>query len=361
MEQTERIVATDGDFNIVEHQIVVPPGKLPERIDTFLARHLRNVSRTKVQRAIEEKGVTVNGQIVKPNHKVKPNDLIVCKLRRLPPLQLIPENIPLDIVYEDDFLMVVNKPAGMVTHPGYGNRSGTLVNAVLYHLGYRDAIEISGDELEELDEGQDEGKIFASSQIRPGIVHRLDKNTTGLLLISKDPSVHQQLAEQFSNRTVERYYFALVWGNFDEDEGTYEGDIGRSPKDRKLFAVVKKDGKPAITDYWVVHRFDYLTLVKIKLRTGRTHQIRVHFSHNRHPVFGDPSYGGDKVVYGGHNLRFKQFAIHLLKSANRQMLHAKTLGFFHPILKTQMHFEVDFANDFKNVLQELEKFYEKSE
>jgi 23S rRNA pseudouridine1911/1915/1917 synthase len=356
MEQTERVLTNEGDFIIVEHQIVVPPGKIPERVDTFLARHLRNVSRTKVQRAIETGEVQVNGKLVKANHKIKPGDVVVCRLTRLPPLKLIPENIPLDIVYEDDYLMVVNKPAGMVTHPGYGNRKGTLVNAVLYHLGYREAIEISGEELEELEEEQDEGRIFASSQIRPGVVHRLDKNTTGLLLISKDPSIHQQLAEQFSRRTVDRYYYAIVWGEFSEDFGTYEGDIGRSPRDRKLFAVVKKDGKPAITDYWVVERFDYLTLLKVKLRTGRTHQIRVHFSHNKHPVFGDPSYGGDNVVYGGHNIRFKQFITKILKTTTRQMLHAKTLGFFHPILKEQMNFEIDFPADFIFVLEQLRSY-----
>lgn len=356
MEQTERVLSSDGNFIIIEHQIIVPTGKEPERIDTFLARHLRNVSRTKVQKAIENQDVFVNGKIVKANHKIKPNDIIVCKLRRLPPLKLIPEQIPLDIVYEDDYLMVVNKPAGMVTHPGYGNRTGTLVNAILYHLGYRDEIEISGEEMEELEDEQDEGKIFASSQIRPGIVHRLDKNTTGLLLVSKDPTIHQDLAEQFARRTVERFYYALVWGEFDEDYGTYEGDIGRSPRDRKLFAVVKKDGKPAVTDYWVVERFYYLTLVKIKLRTGRTHQIRVHFSHNKHPVFGDPSYGGDSIVYGGHNIRFKQIAARLLKQTSRQMLHANTLGFFHPVFKTNMQFEIDFPLDFKIVLEELRKF-----
>ncbi|MGB9771803.1 MAG: RluA family pseudouridine synthase [Candidatus Kapaibacteriota bacterium] len=355
MEQTEKLVSSNGEFFIVEHQIVVPPGKTPERIDTFLARHLRNVSRTKVSKAIENHDVLVNGKPVKANHKVKPNDIIVCKLKRLPPLKLIPENIPLEIVYEDDFLMVVNKPAGMVTHPGYGNRTGTLVNAVLYHLGYREEIELSGDELEEIDDSLDEGEIFASQVIRPGIVHRLDKNTTGLLLVSKDPNIHQQLAEQFSQRTVERYYYALVWGEFDYDEGTFEGDIGRSPRDRKLFAVVRKDGKPAITDFWVVERFEYLTLVKIKLRTGRTHQIRVHFSHNKHPVFGDPSYGGDRIVYGGHNVRFKQFVAELLKTINRQMLHAKTLGFYHPILKKKVHFEADFPKDFKFVLDKLKE------
>lgn len=358
MEQNEEVVKADGDFFIVEHKIFVPAGKELERIDTFLTRHLRNVSRTKVQKAIENQDVLVNNKVVKSNHKIKPNDIIICRLRRLPPLKLIPEKIPLNIVYEDEYLMVVNKPAGMVTHPGYGNRSGTLVNAVLYHLGYREEIEILGDELEELEEEQDEGRIFASSQIRPGVVHRLDKNTTGLLLISKDPSIHQKLAEQFSNRTVERYYYALVWGELEKDYGTYEGNLGRSPRDRKLFAVVKREGKPAITDYWAIQRYSYLTLVKIKLRTGRTHQIRVHFSHFKHPVFGDQSYGGDTVVYGGHNSRFRQFIIGLLKETPRQMLHAKTLGFYHPIFKKQMNFEVDFPEDFKHVLKELGRFWE---
>jgi 23S rRNA pseudouridine1911/1915/1917 synthase len=360
MNQSESIVNTLDGFYIVEHTLEVPPGKVPERIDTFLARHLRNVSRTKIQRAIENGDVTINNQPVKANRKVKPKDIIVCRLRRLPPLKLVPENIPLDIVYEDDYLMVINKPAGMVTHPGYGNRTGTLVNAILYHLGYREEIEISGDSLEELEEDQDEGKIFAAQEIRPGIVHRLDKNTTGLLVVSKDPSIHQQLSEQFAKRTVERFYFAIVWGSFKEDFGTFEGDIGRSPRDRKLFAVVRTNGKPAITDYWVEESFDYLSLVKIKLRTGRTHQIRVHFSHNKHPVVGDPSYGGDSVVYGGHNPHFRQFATTLLKSINRQMLHAKTLGFFHPVLKKQIQFEVDFPEDFKYVLTELRNYTKQS-
>ncbi len=356
MEQTEKIIETEGDFYIVEHEIIVPPGKVPERIDTFLARHLRNVSRNKVQKAIENKDVLINNKVVKANQKVKPNDVITCRLRRLPPLKLIPEEIPLNIIYEDEYLMIVNKPAGMVTHPGYGNRTGTLVNAILFHLGYRREIEIPGEELEELEEEQDEGKIFASSRIRPGIVHRLDKNTSGLLLVSKDPAIHQQLSEQFSKRTVERYYYALVWGNFDDDNGTFEGDIGRSPRDRKLFAVVRTGGKPAVTDFWVVERFDYLTLVKIKLRTGRTHQIRVHFSHYRHPVFGDPSYGGNSIVYGGHNPRFKNFILKILQETTRQMLHAKTLGFYHPILKQKMLFEIDFPDDFKGLLNKLRNY-----
>ncbi len=342
-------------FIEVVHKLVVPAGKQLERLDTFLARHLKNVSRTKIQKAIELGNVTVNGAVAKANRKVKPNDIIECKLRRLPPLALVPEPIPLDIVFEDEHIIVINKPAGMVTHPGYGNWRGTLVNALLYHLGQREVIELKDEEFDD-EEETNEGVIFASEKIRPGIVHRLDKDTSGLILVSKNPELHQSLAEQFTRRTVERYYYALVWGEFDHSEGTYQGDIGRSPRNRKLFAVVKSGGKSAITNYWVVRAFPYVTLVKVKLLTGRTHQIRVHFSHNMHPLLGDPSYGGDSVVYGGHSVRFKQVAVRILKNINRQMLHSKVLGFYHPVRKEFMRFEVDFPADMKYALEELENF-----
>ncbi|MGQ9819004.1 MAG: RluA family pseudouridine synthase [Candidatus Kapaibacteriales bacterium] len=342
------------DFIIFQHKIIVPSGKIPERIDTFLTRHLKNVSRTKIQYAIENNDVLVDGKPVKANFKAKPNQEITCRLRRLPPLTLIPEPIPLDIVYEDDYLMLINKPAGIVTHPGYGNRQGTIVNALLFHLGYREPIKIA--ETVDLDIDSDEGEIFSSPEVRPGIVHRLDKDTSGLLLISKDPSIHQNLAEQFSNRTIQRYYYALVWGIPQNKSGTFSGDIGRSPKDRKLFAVVRSGGKPAFTDYWVLEEFLYLSLVKVKLRTGRTHQIRVHFSSNGHPLFGDKSYGGDKIIYGGHNSRFKNLIINLLSRTPRQMLHAKVLGFYHPILRKEMYFEVEYPTDMDLVLKEIRNF-----
>lgn len=346
------------EFTIVEHRLVVPPGKSPERIDTFLARHLKNVSRNKIQNAIENQDVLVEGKPIKANYKVRPNQEITCRLRRLPPLTLIPEPIHLNIVYEDEYLMVIDKPAGIVTHPGYGNRHGTIVNAILYHLGYKEPIEIS--EGIDMDPFAEEGEIFACPKIRPGIVHRLDKDTSGLLLISKDPSIHQNLAEQFSARTIERFYYALVWGEFSSKSGTFSGDIGRSPKDRKLFAVVRTGGKPAYTDFWVVEKFPYLTLLKVKLRTGRTHQIRVHFSHNRHPIFGDKSYGGDVIAYGGHNTRFKNFISKLLSQTTRQMLHAKILGFYHPIQKRKLNFEIDFPDDMQVVLQQIRDFSSKS-
>lgn len=342
------------NFITFTHTIIVPSGKIPERIDTFLARHLKNVSRTKIQYAIENQDVLVNGKPVKANFKVKPNQEITCRLRRLPPLTLIPESIPLDIVYEDNYLMVINKPAGIVTHPGYGNRQGTIVNALLFHLGYKEPIKI--DESIDFDSDSEEEEIFSSPKIRPGIVHRLDKDTSGLLLISKKSSIHQNLAEQFSKRTIQRYYYAIIWGILQNKTGTYSGDIGRSPKDRKLFAVVRGGGKPAFTDYKVEEEFKYLSLVKVKLRTGRTHQIRVHFSNNKHPLFGDKSYGGDKIVYGGHNIRFKNFITKLLNQTSRQMLHAKVLGFFHPILRKEMYFEIDYPKDMQFVLAELRKF-----
>ncbi len=338
----------------VEHRLRVPAGKQIERLDTYLVRHLKNVSRTKIQKAIENNDVTINGIPAKANKKVKPNDVIVCILRRLPPITLIPENIPLDVYYEDDYLMVVNKPAGMVTHPGYGNRHRTLVNAVLFHLGYRENIEIENELDDECE--NDEGPIFASDKVRPGIVHRLDKDTSGLILISKNPEIHQQLAQQFFERTIERYYYAIVWGELKETQGTLTGNIGRSPKDRKLFAVVRKGGKPATTNYWLEEKFQYLSLVRLKLQTGRTHQIRVHLSHNKHSLLGDKSYGGDSIVYGGHNTRFKRFASNLLKSIERQMLHAKVLGFYHPIKKQFLRFESEYPEDMKLAINKLRKY-----
>lgn len=352
LNETEK--SSPDNFIVFTHTIIVPSGKTPERIDSFLARHLKNVSRTKIQYAIENQDVLVDGKPVKANFKVKPNQEITCRLRRLPPLTLIPEPIPLEIVYEDDYLMVINKSAGIVTHPGYGNRQGTIVNALLFHLGYKEPIKIA--ESVDFDSDSDEGEIFSRPEIRPGVVHRLDKDTTGLLLISKDPSIHQNLAEQFSKRTIQRYYHALVWGIPQNKFGTFSGNIGRSPKDRKLFAVVRSGGKPAFTDYWVEEEFQYLSLVKVKLRTGRTHQIRVHFSSNRHPLFGDKSYGGDKIVYGGHNIRFKNFITILLNQTSRQILHAKVLGFYHPILRKEMYFEINYPEDMQFVLTELRKF-----
>ncbi len=336
------------------YEFKAPSGKIPERLDVFLTNNIRNATRNKVQKAIEDGFVTVNDKISKANKKIQPGDEIVCKIMKPPPIELIPENIPLKIVFEDEHLIVVDKPAGMVTHPGFGNRYGTLVNAVLYHLGFRESILVETNE--EDDDAQDEGIVFASDAIRPGVVHRLDKDTSGLLVVSKNPVIHAKLAKQFADRTIQRYYNALVWGNYDEEEGTYYGNIGRSSRDRKLFAVVKRDGKVAITDYKVLKRFEYLTLMQVKLRTGRTHQIRVHFSHNRHPVFGDPDYGGDSITHGGNNPKFKVLAEKMLKTINRQMLHAKTLGFTHPETKEFLEFESELPADMVEVIRNFEEF-----
>ncbi|ROL62295.1 RluA family pseudouridine synthase [Bacteroidetes/Chlorobi group bacterium ChocPot_Mid] len=338
------LIETVFEFNL-------PSGQKPERLDVFLTNSLKYATRNKIQKAIDDGCVTINGVVAKSSKKIQPNDKIICKILKPPPIKLIPEDIPLNILFEDEYLLVVNKPAGMVTHPGFGNRRGTIVNAILWHIGNREEIDI---EIEEDEDSElNEEKIFSSEAIRPGIVHRLDKDTTGLLLITKDSSLHSILAKQFEERTVERYYYALVWGDMKNDSGTYEGDIGRNPRNRKTFAVVKKEGKPAITDYWVLERFGIMTLVKVKLRTGRTHQIRVHFSHNGHPVLGDKDYGGDVIVKGGGIPETKKLAERCLKIAERQMLHAKILGFTHPINFQRLSFESELPDDFEEILKIL--------
>ncbi|MDQ1265514.1 MAG: Pseudouridine synthase [Bacteroidota bacterium] len=328
-------------------ELTPPPGQHPERLDRYLTDTIANATRTKVQKAIDAGCVTVNGFAAKASRKIQPGDLIVCKLMKAPPITLIPENIPLDIIYEDDYLLVVNKPAGMVTHPGFGNRHGTLVNAILYHTGLREAINFESEDDEE--EITDE-EILLSDAVRPGVVHRLDKETSGLLLVSKDPVTHAALASQFSDRTISREYYAIAWGAVKNDSGTFEGDIGRSPRDRKLFSVVKKDGKYAVTDYEIIERFDYLTFLKIKLRTGRTHQIRVHFLHNHYPLLGDSDYKGNSIVYGGNNQEFKKLAGEILKSISRQMLHAGTLQFKHPKSGETIRLESKLPDDMLKTL-----------
>jgi len=347
----EAIKEGEDELEVTEYVFEIPPGQKPERIDVYLTNSIKFATRNKVQKAIDDGRVLINGKIAKASRKVQPKDKVVCKILKPPSLKLIPENIPIDILWEDDYVLVVNKPPHMVTHPGFGNRTGTLVNAVLYHLGKRDSIEV---ELDEEYEEFDESQIFYSQDIRPGIVHRLDKDTSGVMVIVKDSKYHQPLALQFEERSVERFYYALVWGNIEEDEGTYEGDIGRNPRNRQIFAVVKKDGKYAITDYQVIDRFGVITLVKVKLRTGRTHQIRVHFSHNKHPVVGDTDYGGDKLAYGAGVAEKKKILIQCLSKINRQMLHAKVLAFNHPVTKERLYFESDLPDDFKEVLSILE-------
>lgn len=342
---------------------LTPKKQQPERIDAFLTRQIVNTSRNKVQEAIAIGNVTINGKKVKASKKLMPNEEIVCRLLKFPPIKLIPQDIPLEILFEDENLLVVNKPWGMCTHPGVGNRDQTLVNAVLYHLGAREAIDIEiddEDEEREEDEQKNENSeiTFLSEAVRPGIVHRLDKDTSGLLVVSKNDESMRTLQSQFVDRSISRYYYAIVWGKLKEQVGTFEGDIGRSPRDRKKFAVVKQGGKHAITDYEVIEEYSIASLVKVKLRTGRTHQIRVHFSHNGHPVLGDTFYGGDKIVVGHQNKIKRDLGEKCLKLAKRQILHAKEITFKHPKTGETTRVESTLPQDFLDILKELQEHLE---
>lgn len=311
--------------------IVVPTHQKKERIDRFLARQIENATRSKIQKAVEQGLVLVNSRPVKASHEVSPGDVIRCTLPQPPRVEAIPEAIPLDIVYENEDLIIVNKPAGMVTHPAYGNYTGTLVNALLHHC-------------EELSTVNDE--------LRPGVVHRLDKETSGLIVAAKNDTVHAALARQFSERTIEREYWAVVWGVFKQTRGTIEASLGRSKSDRKKIAVTK-EGKHAVTEYEVIESFPFLSLLRLWLRTGRTHQIRVHLAHIGHPVFGDPTYGGRRIAWGSADAKRKAEVQHLLTVIRRQALHAKTLGFFHPKTNQFMRFNSELPDDMKRLLAAL--------
>ncbi len=355
--ENDRDLSNYPDYIEKIYEFLVPSGQLPERLDSYITRNIKYGSRTKVRKAIDSGSVTVNGVNCKAGQKIKPGDSIICKIMKPPPIELIPENIPLDILFEDEYLMVVNKPPGMASHPGFGNRRGTLVNAVLWHLGQREALSVDDIEEDETDDDESEtkteGEIFAGEDVRPGLVHRLDKDTSGILVISKESFIQTELQKQFRERTTERFYYALVWGIPEKDKGTIEGDIGRSRRDRKLFAVVKKDGKPSLTEYEVLEKHEHTSLLKIKLQTGRTHQIRVHTSYINHPIFGDPTYGGRSILRGGQNPFYKSKIQKCLKTAGRQMLHAKTLAFTHPAAKKRLSFESPLPDDFAEVLNIL--------
>ncbi|MBL8004614.1 MAG: RluA family pseudouridine synthase [Candidatus Kapabacteria bacterium] len=355
-----------------EFTFLIPKGQGAERIDLFLSRNIENATRTKIHKSIEAGRVLVNGKVAKSSKKIQPNDLIKCTIMKAPPLELLPENIPLDIAFEDSEMIVVNKPAGMVTHPGVGNRYGTLVNAILYHLGHRESIPIKAtiddeDEDENEVENDDEtdsstflepndDKLLASELIRPGIVHRLDKDTSGLMVVSKNPVAHNFLANQFKERTSTREYLALVWGKVQDDSGTIEGNIDRSPRDRKKFAISKKGGKYARTDFEVVERFTIATLLKVRLKTGRTHQIRVHFSENNHPLVSDVLYGGEMYIHRGYlDSKTKSTANKVTELIKRHALHARLLGVTHPITKEFIEWETEPPLDFQQTLDFLRK------
>lgn len=311
----------------------IPEGKKKERLDLYLTHAIENATRSKVQKLIEARLVTVNKLPVKANYLIKPNDLIEAVLPVSPrPEDVEPEDIPLDIVYEDEYLIVINKPAGMVAHPAYANYTGTLVNALLHHTK----------KLSELNEPG-----------RPGIIHRLDKDTSGLLVVAKDDFTHAKIAEQFNKRTVDREYHAICWGKFKEPKGQIAMNIVRSKRDRKKFTTSESEGKHALTLYEVLEEFEFTSYLKINLKTGRTHQIRVHLSAIGKPIFGDPTYGGRQIVFGSGLPKIKSRVQNLLAIMPRQALHAKTIGFFHPHKKERMFFNSQLPDDMKLLLGKL--------
>jgi 23S rRNA pseudouridine1911/1915/1917 synthase len=315
----------------------IPEGKKKERIDIFLTNSVEKATRSRIQKLIKANLVTVNQKIVKPNYIINFGDQIELRIPMTPrPEETEPEEIPLNIIYEDDYLLVVNKPPGMVAHPALGNFSGTLVNALLHHTN----------KLSQLND-----------PIRPGIVHRIDKDTSGLLLVAKDEWTHAQLARQFFNHSIDREYWAVCWGQFKNPKGEIIGNIARSSKDRKIFCVSKNEGKHAHTIYEVIEEFEFASLVKLKLKTGRTHQIRVHLAHIKHPIFGDPIYGGRKIVYGNELAKMKSRVENLLEIMRRQALHAKTLGFLHPHSKENLLLKSDLPDDINQLIKKLKSNY----
>ena len=312
-------------------RIVVPSGEHRKRLDVYLTHRIENATRNKVQQAIDAGMVRVNDKPVKSSYQLSPNDIIDITFPHPPRPDAQPEDIPLDIIYEDDVLLIVNKSAGMVTHPAYGNYTGTLVNALLHHS---------------------KNLSNLNTEQRPGIVHRLDKDTTGLMVIAKTDVAHAFLAKQFSKRTIDREYWAIVWGKFKKDKGAIEANLGRSKKDRKKVAVTE-DGRPAITEYEVLEEFDFLSLVKLHLKTGRTHQIRVHLAHIGHPVFGDATYGGRTSNWNGLEGKKAKHASNLLELISRQALHAKTIGFIHPGTREFLKFDSQLPADMSEVLKSI--------
>ncbi len=338
------------------HKVIkVDPGQELLRIDKFLMNRLINVSRNKVQLGIDAGNVLVNDKKVKPNYRVRPNDIISIVLAEEPvDYFLIPENIPLNIVYEDEDVAFINKPAGMVVHPGVGNRSGTLVNALLYYF-------LQNNNGKQLDVEVIRKKSLAKTElgnVRPFLVHRIDKNTSGLMVVAKNEMAMEYLGKQFFYHTIQRRYVTLVWGDLKNESGTIIGNIGRHPKDRQKYCVTEnpEQGKHAVTHYKVLERFGYTTLVECKLETGRTHQIRVHLQSIGHPVFSDEIYGGDKIVKGTIYSKYKQFVENCFALCPRQALHAQSLGFKHPITEKEIYFEAPLPNDMQQVIDKWRRY-----
>jgi 23S rRNA pseudouridine1911/1915/1917 synthase len=327
----------ENDDLYEHHRYVVDKGQKPLRIDKYLMNYIEGATRNKIQAAAKDGTIFVDDVAVKSNYKVKPGEVIRVMFTH-PPYEylLVPENIPLDIVFEDDHLIVINKPAGMVVHPGHGNYSGTLINALVYHFK----------------------NLPLNSSKRPGLVHRIDKDTSGLLVIAKTEQAMVKLAKQFFNKTSEREYVALVWGDVTEEEGTITGHIGRSPKNRLQNIVFEDEsqGKEAVTHYKVLERLGYVTLVACKLETGRTHQIRVHMKYIGHTLFNDERYGGDKILKGTTFTKYKQFVDNCFKVLPRQALHAKTLGFKHPETGEFMKFDSPIPQDMTDCIEKWRSY-----
>ncbi len=330
----------ENNRSLFEHfSFLVDKGQTPLRIDKYLMNFVENATRTKIQAAAKNGSIEVNGNVVKSNYRVKPLDEIKVKFE-YPPHEnlLVAENIVLDIFYEDDDLVVINKPAGMVVHPGHGNYSGTLINGLIYHFE----------------------NLPKNSSKRPGLVHRLDKDTSGLLVVAKNDNSMVHLSNQFADKTSKREYIAMVWGNIKDDSGKIDNYIGRNPKNRLQNIVLDEDsivgGKRAITNYEVISRMNYVSLVKCTLKTGRTHQIRVHMKHIGHTLFNDERYGGNMILKGTTFTKYKQFVDNCFKLLPRQALHAKTLGFTHPTTGKFMEFDSELPVDFKSCIEKWENY-----
>ncbi len=337
---TENQDVLEESQDLYEHfRFVVDKGQGLLRIDKFLMQRVENASRNKIQQAAHAGNILVNNLPVKPNYRVKPADVISIVLSHPPrEIEIIAEDIPLEILYEDEDLIIINKKAGMVVHPAYGNYTGTLVNALAYHL-------------QETSPDKAPGRT-------PFLVHRIDKDTSGVMMAAKNELAQARLAAQFFHHTIDRHYLALVWGDFEENEGTITGHIGRSTRDRKVFAVYPdgSQGRHAITHYTVLERLGYVTLVDCKLETGRTHQIRVHFQYIRHPLFGDETYGGNVILKGTTFTKYKQFVNNCFAILPRQALHARSLAFRHPSTNQWMQFSSEPPEDMATVIEKWRRY-----
>jgi 23S rRNA pseudouridine1911/1915/1917 synthase len=335
----ETAIIENDEQDLFEHlRVVVDKGQSLLRIDKFLMHRVENASRNRIQNAIDAGNVLVTDKVIKASYRVKPQDVISVVLPHPPrDTEVYPENLPIEIVYEDNDVLIVNKAAGMVVHPGYNNYTGTLVNALVYHF--------------------QQLPTLPGNDGRPGLVHRIDKDTSGLLLISKNERSMNYLAKQFYDHTINRKYLALAWGDIEQD-GTVSGYIGRSVNDRRVMSIYDdpEKGKWAVTHYKVLQRMGYVTLIECKLETGRTHQIRAHMKHIGHPLFSDAMYGGDKILKGTVFSKYRQFVENCFEIMPRQALHAQSLGFLHPSLKKDIYFEAPLPADFKAVLEKWKKY-----